>query len=156
KIWDASSGACLQTLEGHSNQVHSVAFSHDSAQLATASADRTIKIWDASSGACLQTHNIGKALFDLSFNSNSSALYTEVGTIVIQSSDVSSIKDVVEPESPLCVGTSLSLDSIWIKHAGDNMLWVPSEYRPSCSSVCGSMVSIGVGSGRVWTCSINL
>jgi WD40 repeat protein len=47
--------ACLQTLEGHSNAVESVAFSHDSARLASASWDSTVKIWDASSGACLQT-----------------------------------------------------------------------------------------------------
>jgi WD40 repeat protein len=47
--------ACLQTLEGHSNWVRSVAFSHDSARLASASDDSTVKIWDAHSGACLQT-----------------------------------------------------------------------------------------------------
>src|SRR5881398_1412290 len=45
---------CLQTLEGHSNSVNSVAFSHDSARLASASGDKTVKIWDASSGECLQ------------------------------------------------------------------------------------------------------
>jgi WD40 repeat protein len=48
-------GACLQTLEGHSSNVSSVAFSHDSTRLASASDDRTVKICDASSGACLQT-----------------------------------------------------------------------------------------------------
>src|SRR4051812_30649642 len=47
--------ACLQTLEGHSGRVHSVAFSHDSARLASASWDGTVKVWDASSGECLQT-----------------------------------------------------------------------------------------------------
>src|SRR5947207_10225248 len=47
--------ACLQTLEGHSNWVSSVAFSHDSARLASASGDKTVKIWDVSSGECLQT-----------------------------------------------------------------------------------------------------
>jgi hypothetical protein len=46
---------CLQTLEGHSGEVRSVAFSHDSAWLASASSDRTIKIWDARSGECVQT-----------------------------------------------------------------------------------------------------
>src|SRR5436853_181402 len=47
--------ACLQTLEGHSRMVNSVAFSPDSARLASASSDKTVKIWDVSSGKCLQT-----------------------------------------------------------------------------------------------------
>ncbi|KAH8653204.1 WD40-repeat-containing domain protein [Tricladium varicosporioides] len=47
--------ACLQTLEGHRRSVMSVAFSHDSTRLASASLDNTIKIWDISNGACLQT-----------------------------------------------------------------------------------------------------
>jgi WD40 repeat protein len=55
KVWDASSGACLQTLKGHSDWVKYVAFSHDSSRLASASYDKTVKVWDASSGACLQT-----------------------------------------------------------------------------------------------------
>jgi WD40 repeat protein len=44
KIWDAYSGACLQTLEGHSSAVYSVAFLHDSARLVSASYDDTVKI----------------------------------------------------------------------------------------------------------------
>ncbi|KAH7150699.1 hypothetical protein DER46DRAFT_628659 [Fusarium sp. MPI-SDFR-AT-0072] len=47
--------ACLQTLEGHGNFVNSVAFSHDSTRLASASNDNTIMIWDASSGTNFQT-----------------------------------------------------------------------------------------------------
>src|SRR5436190_2218515 len=47
--------ACLQTLEGHTGEVRSVAFTRDSTRLASASGDRTVKIWDASSGKCLQT-----------------------------------------------------------------------------------------------------
>ncbi|PSN58755.1 hypothetical protein BS50DRAFT_477291, partial [Corynespora cassiicola Philippines] len=37
--------ACLQTLEGHSSSVNSVAFSPDSQRLASASYDNTVKIW---------------------------------------------------------------------------------------------------------------
>jgi WD40 repeat protein len=46
--------ACLQTLEGHSSMVSSMAFSHDSAMLASTSY-KTVNIWDAASGARLQT-----------------------------------------------------------------------------------------------------
>jgi len=47
--------ALVQTLEGHSDSVRSVAFSHDSARLASALDNSTVKIWDISSGECLQT-----------------------------------------------------------------------------------------------------
>jgi WD40 repeat protein len=53
--WDAHTGACLQTLEGHDRNVNSVVFSPDSSRVASGSADSTIKIWDAHTGACLQT-----------------------------------------------------------------------------------------------------
>jgi WD40 repeat protein len=40
----------LQTLEGHSDSVNSVAWSHDATRLASASSDKTIKIWDPATG----------------------------------------------------------------------------------------------------------
>jgi WD40 repeat protein len=156
KIWDASSGACLQTLEGHSDWVSSVAFSHDSTRLASASDDSTVKIWDASSGACLQTLDVGKTLRGFSFDPTNSYFYTDRGTIDIQSLETSIRTDIVEPARPLHVGTGFSSECIWIQHAGKNMLWVPSEYRPSHSSVSGTIVGVGVRSGRVWICSIDL
>ena len=47
--------ACLQTLEGHGGSVNSVAWSHDAARLASASADKTVKIWDPATGQCVST-----------------------------------------------------------------------------------------------------
>ncbi|KAF2624043.1 HET-domain-containing protein [Macroventuria anomochaeta] len=152
--------ACLQTLEGHNNDVSddvtSVAFSHDSMKLASASWDNTVKVWDASSGACLQMPNIGTAVYNLAFDSTNSFLHTEIGTIAIHSSGTPSEAVIAEPERPVYVGTSLSPDNLWIRLDGSNMLWIPSEFRPSYSTVCGSSVGMGVGSGRVWLCSVVL
>jgi WD40 repeat protein len=156
KIWDASSGACLQTLGGRSGALESVAFSPDSTRLASALEDKTVKIWDTSSGACLQIFQVDKTLHNLSFDCTGSLLYTTLGTIALQSMEGSSTRDIEEFKRPLYVTTSLSPDSIWIKHAGENLLWIPSEYRSSCWSVNGSIVGIGVGSGRIWFCIMNL
>ncbi|KAL2192736.1 NACHT domain-containing protein [Corynascus similis CBS 632.67] len=48
--------SCLQTLEGHSHFVRSVAWSHDSTRLASASYDRTVKIWDPTTGQLPGSH----------------------------------------------------------------------------------------------------
>jgi WD40 repeat protein len=156
KIWDANSGACLQTLEGHSSSVPSVTFSHDSTRLASASSDSTVKIWDASSGACLQTLKVGKVLRNISFDTTGLYLHTEIGTISINATllILNSTPTVTEPENPKYQGLAFSSDSAWITHNSENLVWLPSEYRPSCSAVIGKTIGIGVGSGRVWICKV--
>ncbi|KAI9769750.1 MAG: hypothetical protein M1839_003596 [Geoglossum umbratile] len=156
KIWDASNGKCLQTLEGHSDWVQSVAFSPNSAQLASASNDHTVKIWDASNGKCLQTLSIGKALFNISIDTTGLYLHTEIGTIAINASTSSITPSVTDPQSSQYKGWGLSSDGVWITYDSENLVWLPSEYRPSCSAVSGNIIGIGVGSGRVWICNFNI
>ncbi|KAF1814205.1 HET-domain-containing protein [Eremomyces bilateralis CBS 781.70] len=154
KIWEASSGACLQTLEGHSNRVLSVAFSHDSTWLASAADDYTVKIWEADSGVCLQTLQVRKALCDISFDATGLHLHTEIGTIALDTSLASFNSSIItKSQGPRYQGWGLSSDGAWITYNSENLVWLPSEYRPSCSAVSVKTVGIGVGSGRVWMCS---
>jgi WD40 repeat protein len=55
KLWDTNTGQCLQTLQGHTDWVSSVAWSWDGQTLATGSSDETIKLWDVDTGKCLKT-----------------------------------------------------------------------------------------------------
>ncbi|KAF2174364.1 WD40 repeat-like protein, partial [Zopfia rhizophila CBS 207.26] len=157
RIWDACSGECLQTLEGHSYWVRSVAFSHDSTRLASASCDRTIRIWDACSGECLQTLSIDNAPCDISFDPTGSYLHTAIGTVAVDAPSASNITpDRVERQNPRYQGVGLSSNGAWITCNSENLVWLPSEYRPSCSAVSGRTIGIGVGSGKVWMCNLQV
>ncbi|OCL12297.1 hypothetical protein AOQ84DRAFT_227904 [Glonium stellatum] len=136
---------CLQTLEGHHGDVSSIALSHDSTRLASASRI-IVKIWDASSGACLRTLEVGRPFYRTSFCFSGSYLHTEIGTI-----DISA-----QSGSNKYQGLALSSDGVWIAYNSEKLVWLPSEYRPSCLAVSEKMIGIGVETGRVWICEVQL
>ena len=45
KLWEMPSGEFIQTLEGHTEGISDIAWSHDGEHLASASDDKTIRIW---------------------------------------------------------------------------------------------------------------
>jgi hypothetical protein len=50
----------------------------------------------------------------------------------------------------------VSSDGEWITYNSKNWVWLPSEYRPSCSAVLGKTIGIGVGTGKVWICNFKV
>jgi GTPase SAR1 family protein/predicted MPP superfamily phosphohydrolase len=56
RLWDASSGELIRSLEGHQDWVRSVAFSQDGRWLASGSDDNTVKLWEVETGAEVETY----------------------------------------------------------------------------------------------------
>ncbi|MFN6454393.1 MAG: ribosome assembly protein 4 [Nostoc sp. EfeVER01] len=83
----------VNTLEGHSNGVISVAFSPNRQQLASASYDKTIKIWDVSSGKLLKTlTGHSESVYSVVYSPNGQQLASASTDKTIKIWDVSSGK----------------------------------------------------------------
>ena len=55
KIWDMNTGKCVNTLNGHSDLIYSIALTPDGTRIVSGSRDKSVKIWDLQSGLCLKT-----------------------------------------------------------------------------------------------------
>ncbi|KAF2427767.1 hypothetical protein EJ08DRAFT_592526, partial [Tothia fuscella] len=115
----------------------------------------TVKIWDTGSGKCLQTLKVGKTLNRIAFDTTGLHLLTDLGAIAIQLSWSAIVPSTNTSPCPSYQGGGLSADSTWITYNSEDVLWLPTEYRPSCSAVSRKMIGAGVGSGRVWMCYFN-
>jgi WD40 repeat protein len=130
RLWDAATGAALQTLECHSGDVTSVAFSPDGKQVVSGSWDSTVQLWDAATGAALQT-----------LKGHSGAV-----TLVAFS-----------PDGKLL--PTLHAVSQWLTDSMTDILWLPTDYRrndyqpnnygPTCEAIWGRIIVLGHSSGRI-------
>jgi hypothetical protein len=91
----------------------------------------------------------------MSFDSAGLDLHTEIGTIAIDEA-LCTKPDATDPQSPQYQRGAVSSDGAWITYNSENLVWLPSEYRPSCSVVSGKSIGVGVRSGKVWICNVEV
>ncbi|KIM93143.1 hypothetical protein OIDMADRAFT_184864 [Oidiodendron maius Zn] len=120
RLWDAATGALQQTLEGHTDSITSVAFSPDGKQVVSGSWDETVRLWDAATGALQQTLE----------------------------GHTDSVRSVAfSPDGKLL--PSLQVSNYWVVEGDTKILWLPPDYRETCSATWNKSLVIGHSSGRI-------
>jgi WD40 repeat protein len=71
KVWDAGTGALLQTLLGHKQAVVHLAFSPDAQGRASGGDDTTVRLWRAADGGLARTLTGSDHVYTLGFSGDS-------------------------------------------------------------------------------------
>ncbi|KAF7183375.1 hypothetical protein CNMCM7691_003574 [Aspergillus felis] len=161
---EESWSACLQTLEGHSDEVTSATFSHDSRLLASASGDNTIKVWDASSGQCIQTlEGHSDLIYSVMFSHDSKLLTSasKDNTIKVWDAHNSQCLQTIKEHSSSVYSVIFSYDSKLLASASeDNTIKVLDPSNSRCIRTlkghCGSVYSVTISHDSMLLASASL
>jgi WD40 repeat protein len=145
RLWDPKTGTAVQTLEGHTHWVTAVAFSPDGQLLASASDDRTVRLWDPKTGTAVHTLEVGAVIWSLSFSVDGLYLETDRGLLDVNTSLLSPGAFLSRPTH----SRDIFVEAQWVVQGKENLLWLPSDYRPMSMAVRGSVVGLGNASGRM-------
>jgi WD40 repeat protein len=144
KLWDVRSGKERQTLEGNSGFISAVAFSPNSSLVATASENGAIKLSDArlrEEPRMLKRYSW--SINAVTFNVEGPFLQTDRRLPPINCySPLTSFPRKTHVNEIFVSGN-------WVTRNSEKVLWLPPEYRPTCSTCPGNKLVLGHSSGRV-------
>ncbi|KAL2849869.1 WD domain protein [Aspergillus pseudoustus] len=138
-LWETSTGALKYTLTSRSDKMHSLAFSPDGRLLASGCGN-AIELWDPATGTLRYT--ITDSLNH--FSRNFSHLMTQLPSFSPRDWHDMLLSGFTKPINK----PSLQGDQ-WISFRGRRELWLPPDYRPSCSAVKDGAIALGCDNGRI-------
>ena len=108
-----------------------------------ASDDKTVRLWDATTGAHQQTLEINQYLKSLSSSDDGRYLKTDRGPLSLKPGTSGAC---LEQETSI---RTVFVNEKWVTRDGQNILWLPPDYRAECSALYENMLVLGHQSGQV-------
>jgi len=162
RLWDAATGAPLQTLEGHTGWVSSVAFSPDGKQVVSGSGDDTVRLWDAATGAPLQTLEGHTGwVCSVAFSPDGKQVVSGSGddTVRLWDAATGTALQTLEGHTGPVTSVTFSPDgkllpilqvlNHWVVEGNTNIIWLPPDYRESCLATQKQTLVLGHSSGGI-------
>jgi hypothetical protein len=154
--------AMLQTLEGHTERVTSVAFSPGGQQIVSGSGDKTVRCWDAATGQqllpALEGHT--ERVTSVAFSPDGQQIVSGSGDKTVRRWDAATGQQLLPALEGHTYGVTsvafspdgkhiptLHVSENWLADGTTNLLWLPTGYRPTCQAVWGGIIALGLSSG---------
>ncbi|KKP07235.1 hypothetical protein THAR02_00665 [Trichoderma harzianum] len=153
-LWNVDTGRCIrQIMKGKikglgimRGEIYNptVTFSHDSSLIASNSDGGIIQLWRTNTGERVHEFHARRGHINyMSFTPDGLHLETRFGALIALHGE-----QIIRFD-----GYGFNKDYSWITWNGDNLIWVPTEYRPTTgesSAVCKRTLAVSCPSGIVW------
>ena len=159
---------CLQTFEGHSGFVNSVAFSPDGQKIVSGSNDQTVRVWDAAAGTPLQTlKGHSDPVKSIAFSPDGQKIVSGSNDQTVRVWDAAAGTPLQtlkgHSDSVKSIATSLAshlktilVNHHWVVINGKKVLWLPHNRRATCFDSLENVLVIGSQSGIVTIMGLDL